>query len=114
MKRISTIIAASLLAIAGTAEVQAQIVVSANEAVGPIKYMNAVNNGPSPAFEWQSMDNMTYFKNLRIPYARTHDSTSSGDYGDTVVDITKIFPDFSKDVNDPASYDFFYTDRMML
>lgn len=114
MKRILTIMAASLLAMAGAAEAQAQIVVSADEAIGPIKYMNAVNNGPSPVFEWQSMDNMTYFKNLRIPYARTHDSTSSGDYGDTVVDITKIFPDFSKDVNDPASYDFFYTDRMML
>lgn len=31
--------------------------------------------------------------------------------GPNLVDVSRVFPDFSKDVDDPASYDFFYTDK---
>lgn len=109
---IFTLIAAATL---GSQVCSAQhITIDTESAVGDIKRMNAVNNGPSPVFEWQSQDNISYYKMLEIPYARTHDSTLSGDYSANVVDISCIFPDFSKDVNDPASYDFYYTDKMML
>lgn len=108
------LISSAILVFASNINASAQITVRPGTELGPIKRMNAVNNGPSPVFEWQSMDNLTYYRNLRIPYARTHDSVFSGDYGSNVVDITQVFPDFSKDVNDPASYDFGYTDKMML
>lgn len=78
---------------------------------GPIKCMNATNNGPWRAGTDQVRDNFEDFKNARIPFARTHDSSFCAEYGgEHVVDITAIFPDFSKDVNDPDSYDFTLTD----
>ena len=72
---------------------------------GPIKPMNAVNNGPDIDDELQMAD----FKILNIPYSRTHDA-SEGYYGKRVVDISDVFPDFSKDPDNPANYDFRETD----
>lgn len=51
-----------------------------------------------------------YFKEGNIPYCRLHDC--GGAYGGSYfVDIPNIFPDFDADENDPASYDFHYTDE---
>ncbi len=51
-----------------------------------------------------------YFKQAHIPYCRLHDCM--GGYGGTYfVDIPNIFRDFDADENDPASYDFYYTDE---
>lgn len=72
---------------------------------GPLKPMNAVNNGPYIDDAVQMLD----FRILKIPYSRTHDA-NLGYYGERVVDISAIFPDFCKDPNNPAAYDFRETD----
>lgn len=51
-----------------------------------------------------------YFREENIPFCRLHDCCYP--YGNGVfVDIPNIFPDFSADENDPASYNFCYTDE---
>ena len=81
------------------------------------KILNAVNGGP-----WckrhsndQLRTNFADYKAARIPYSRNHDSALVEVYGTHYChDITGIFPDFEKDVNDPASYDFACTDESIL
>ena len=76
--------------------------------------MNAVNNGPIKAKNIQSRGNFEAYRNLEIPYARNHDASFCSAYGgEHTVDVHAIFPDFSKDPNDPASYDFARTDRYL-
>ena len=84
------------------------------EPIGPIKRMNAVNNGPAKARSDQSRGNFDTYSAAGFPYARTHDANFCSAYGGPhTVDITAIFPDFDADENDPASYDFFLTDLYM-
>lgn len=90
----------------------AQIVVSPDESVGPIKRMNAVNNGPRINNAEQVYTGTTgYFRAANVGYSRNHDAAGSGAYGEHVVDISMIFPDFSKNPDKPESYDFTLTDR---
>ena len=85
-----------------------------SEIAGPVKPMNAVNNGPKRKKQDQQSDNEDSYAALRIPYARTHDSAHCHDYGGPYpVDITGIFQDFRADENDPASYDFGNTDEYL-
>ena len=87
------------------------VVVDLNQKLGNVKIMNAVNNGPSAWRSDQTMTNFGDYQALEIPFARTHDSAHCHAYGGWhTVDITGIFPDFSKDADDPASYDFVETD----
>ena len=80
----------------------------------PIKPLNGVNNGPVPARAYQSSSNFKSYRAARIPSARPHDAVFCSSYGGPhVADISGIFPDFDKDENDPASYDFIYTDRLL-
>ena len=91
-----------------------KIQVDLSQAIKPIKPMHGVNNGPTRPKAYQSRSNFSLYKAARIPSARTHDSALYGGYGGShVADISAIFPDFDKDENDPASYDFTYTDRML-
>ena len=84
------------------------------KAIGPVKFMNAVNNGPSQPRADQSRGNFDSYKAARIPYARIHDANWSSTYGAPhTVDITAVFPDFDADVDDPASYDFAMTDNYL-
>ena len=109
MKIRFTIILLALLMVSMTGS--AVIMVTTAEKVGHIKAMNGVNNGPMKADISQIRDNFTAYKAARIPFARTHDSSFEEAYGsEHTVDITAIFPDFSKDANDPKSYDFDLTD----
>lgn len=90
----------------------AQIVVSPGETVGPIKRMNAVNNGPRINNKEQVYTGTTgYFKAANVGYSRNHDAAGYGAYGEHVVDISIIFPDFSKNPDKAESYDFTLTDR---
>ena len=82
------------------------VTVDPSAIVGPVKPMNAVNNGPAYDSELQKKD----FKILKIPYSRTHDASLGECYGERVVDISDIFRDFDKDPDSPASYDFRETD----
>lgn len=96
------------------AAVNAEIVVDPAKTVGPVKPMNAVNNGPIPSRGDQSRGNFAEYKAAKIPFARTHDASFCASYGgEHTVDITAIFPDFSKDADDPAAYDFACTDEYL-
>ncbi|MBR4849800.1 MAG: hypothetical protein IKV09_02605 [Alistipes sp.] len=94
--------------------VEAQVVVNREVVVGPIKPMNGVNNGPaSPILKGnvQSRNNVEAYTAAKFPIVRTHDASFIANFGsEHVADITAIFPDFSKDATDPASYDFTITD----
>ena len=82
-----------------------------HEKKGAIKIMNAVNNGPKEFGTSQSRGNFNEYKALEIPYARIHDAAHCHAYGGWhSVDITGIFPDFSKNADCPESYDFTLTD----
>ena len=84
------------------------------EAIGPIRLMNAVNNGPKEQGKDQVRGNHAAYKALEIPYARVHDAAHCHHYGGHhSVDITCIFPDFSRDADDPAAYDFTLTDEYL-
>ena len=79
---------------------------------GRIRPLNGVNNGPIKSSRGQS--NMKLWQAAKIPYARNHDAAYSASYGGGhTVDVHRIFTDFSKDPNDPASYDFARTDRYL-
>lgn len=77
---------------------------------GRIKPMHAVNNPPFAG--GANFKNFHYLKDAGIPYVRLHDT--GGVYGGHVfVDIPNLFRNFDADENDPASYDFAFTDALM-
>lgn len=108
-----------LAAICLTLSVQAQelcVTVEPGDSIGLIRELNGTNNGPSASKGWKAKGatnrSAKWFKAAEIPYMRPHDAALNVSYGGHhTVDITGIFPDFSKKVNDPASYDFHYTDE---
>ena len=106
------IVAMAILAVP-VASAEILVTVDAADEVGPIKVMNAVNNGPSKARADQSRGNFAEYKALRVPYARTHDSRNQATSGGHTVDISAVFPNFDADENDPKSYDFAYTDKFL-
>ncbi len=89
-----------------------EIILSFKDTAGIIKPMHAVNNGPmQPNPVEQTRGNFDDFKAAQIPYVRNHDASFSATYGgEHTVDIHAIFPDFTKNPYDPASYDFTLTD----
>ena len=88
------------------------IAIDPEKKMGKIKPMNAVNNGPITGSRGRS--NMELWKEAAIPFARNHDASFCANYGgEHTVDVHMIFPDFSKDPNDPASYDFTLTDEYL-
>lgn len=99
----------------GVARGTAVVTVDPATVVGPIKPINGVNNGPTLRKDGQELGvySKTY-ADAKIPYARTHDAAFYDDYGGAhTIDISAVFPDFSKDPDDPKSYDFTFTDRYM-
>ena len=91
------------------------ITVHTGAALGPIKPMHAVNNGPSvqkPGND-QKVGNFEDYRAARIPFARTHDSINCVSGGAHCCDISAIFPDFDADENDPKNYDFVFTDHYL-
>jgi hypothetical protein len=79
-----------------------------------IKYMNAVNNGPTypSGGVRKTPNNFDLFKDAEISFARTHDTPFFSGYGnsDFMVDVHRIFRYFDMDENDPASYHLETTD----
>ena len=84
-----------------------------NEVVGKIKPLHAVNDVPSATFAYGGAEEgVSYFEEAGVPYCRLHDL--SGRYGSNVfVDISNIFRNFDADENDPANYDFTFTDKLL-
>lgn len=77
---------------------------------GEIKPMHAINNIPTEPTS--SDEAYRRLNEANIPYSRLHDT--GGQFGGAhYVDTANIFPDFDADENDPASYDFAFTDVLL-
>ena len=74
---------------------------------GAVKLLHGVNNAPVRPNGQQGE-----FRAAGIPYVRTHDTAYSWG-GAHYVDIPNVFPNFDADENDPASYDFAFTDAYL-
>lgn len=80
---------------------------------GPVKPLNAVNNGPVGGGV-RGVGNFADYAALHIPYARLHDASFFSGYGgEFTVDVHRVFPDFGADETDPASYNFTSTDAYL-
>ena len=93
----------------------ATVTVAPAQALGAIKPMHGVNNGPvvkKPGGD-QVRGNFEDYKAARIPLARTHDSINCVSGGAHTCDINAIFPNFDADENDPKNYDFVFTDHYL-
>ena len=75
--------------------------------VGAIKPLHGVNNAPV-----RPNGKQDEFRKAGIPFVRTHDTYGAWG-GAHYVDIPNVFPDFDADENDPASYDFAFTDAYL-
>lgn len=87
----------------------AEISFDFNRVIGAIKPMHGVGQPPLLGIDTQ------YFKYLseaHIPYSRLHD-VGGWFGGNMFVDIPNVFRDFDADVEDPASYDFVFTDLLL-
>ena len=99
-----------VIALCAAALKGAEVVVDASCELGPVKPVNGV--GQPPILGWSNMSMFHYLKEAGIPYSRLHDV--GGAFGKNVyVDIPNLFRDFDADENDPASYDFAFTDLLM-
>ena len=76
--------------------------------IGKIKPMHAVGQ---PPYIGTHFDLCWYLKEAHIPYCRLHDMGQNILH--PMVDIPRIFPCFEADEQDPASYDFEYTDLLL-
>lgn len=86
-----------------------QICVDFSKKTGKIKPFHAVNNAPLYGLNNKLFH---YLADAGVPYSRLHDT--GGSYGGGVyVDIENIFRVFDADENDPASYDFAFTDWLL-
>jgi len=101
-----------MLLIAGTifTGAKAQTRFDFGKTEGTVKPVNGVGQPPLMGYDDVSM--FSYLQEAGIPYSRLHDV--GGAYGMNVfVDIPNVFRDFDADENDPASYDFAFTDGLM-
>lgn len=89
-----------------------QVVVDSSVEIGPIKRMNAVNNGPRVAPANQRKGNFEAYKAAAFPYARLHDTPLYTPWT-KCVDIDCVFPDFDADETRAESYDFTLTDKLL-
>jgi len=74
--------------------------------VGAMKPLHGVNNAPIRVMPDSKQGE---FASAGIPFMRTHDTAGMWG-GSHYVDIPNVFPNFDADENDPASYDFAFTD----
>ncbi len=82
-----------------------------NQPTGKIRPLHSVCCAPYRTGEGNDQKFIQqYFPEGHIPYCRLHDCC--GIYGGRFfVDVPNIFPNFDADENDPASYDFYFTDE---
>jgi len=89
-----------------------KITINSDKTIGKIKPMNAINVPPVGGYGERIDVNFHYLKEIGVPYARLHDvGVMFGGY--RYVDIPNIFRNFDADADDPASYDFTFTDALM-
>lgn len=86
------------------------ITIDFDASIGKIKRMHAVNNVQSAPTD--SFGGLDLLAAANVPYSRLHD-TGGAFGGSRFVDVPNIFPNFGADENDPASYDFCFTDVLL-
>ncbi len=94
------------------------LAVNPDEEVGPVKRMNAVNNGPNFSLDPNKrresrLGRFAVYRDARFPMARIHDARNTGSPPGHVGDINLIFTDWDADENDPKNYDFTITDWLL-
>ena len=91
-----------------------KITTDPGKALGPVKPVNGVNNGPLSVYDGQEFlfDASPIFREAEIPRVRLHDVEWPFG-GELFVDYECIFPYFDADTDDPASYRFEETDRYL-
>lgn len=93
----------------------ANININFQSIIGKIKPMHAVGQPPFKGGGFgkgHDFSPMQILKDAHIPYSRLHDV--GGAFGSNrFVDIPNIFRNFDADVDDPASYDFTFTDTLI-
>ena len=77
---------------------------------GPVKPVNGV--GQPPLIGWAGTNMFHYLTEAGVPFSRLHD-VGGAFGGNRFVDIPNVFRDFDADENDPASYDFAFTDILL-
>ena len=106
---LTVLAAAGFLAASGLA---ATVRVDFSKETGPIRPLNGVNNAPVRILDpGGNPMQQREFARAHIPFMRTHDTF--GMWGGKYVDIPNVFPNFDADENDPASYDFAFTDAYL-
>ena len=88
----------------------ANIKIDLNKRVGKIKPMHG---GGQPPIGGKGMtEYFHYVTEAGIPFSRLHDV--GGPFGGgRFVDIPNVFRNFDADENDPANYDFTFTDHLL-
>lgn len=85
-------------------------IIDFEKTTGIIKPVNSVGQPPYPGLDNDSL--LHYLTEAGVKYSRLHDV--GGSFAKNVfVDIPNIFRDFNADENDPASYDFTFTDLLL-
>lgn len=74
---------------------------------GAVKPVHGIGQGP--LLGWIGTKLFTFLGEAGIPYARLHD-VGGAFGGGRFVDIHNVFPNFDADEDDPANYDFRFTD----
>ena len=77
--------------------------------IGTVKPMHGVGQPPRTGL---SCELFSYLTHAGIPYSRLHD-VGGRMGGGLYVDVPNLFRDFDADENDPASYDFAFTDKII-
>ena len=80
-----------------------------SKVTGKVKPMHGIGQ---PPFIGHNASMFHYLSEAGIPYSRLHD-VQGWMGGGLYVDIPNLFRDFDADENDPASYDFTFTDWLM-
>ena len=84
--------------------------VDCSKPFGQVKPVNGV--GQPPTLGVMNYGMFHYLKEAGIPFSRLHDV--GGAFGKNVyVDIPNLFRDFDADPDNPASYDFAFTDKLL-
>jgi xylan 1,4-beta-xylosidase len=87
--------------------------VNASKPVGVIRSLQGVSGTPLPG-DTSHPDFTAQHRELRVDIARTHDIDCKGTGDLDGAGPNRIFPDFTADPSDPASYNFGPTDRAIL
>ena len=101
----------AMLVVAAAVVVQAEdgpFTVDFSRTVGRIKPLNGMCNA-APIYNTQTKGLEEEVRNLRIPFYRFHDAAHENP-GYALVDVSRVFPLFNLDPDDPGNYDFRATD----